>query len=113
MVKLLDEQDVETQAQEYEAKLRKEMGLEIIEVDHFLKPFERPWTKDQKDNVTILFGGMTAAHDELVKAGMTGLGYNIRLLPCPDNEALSTGKSTATGASATLPTTRWGTWSSI
>ena len=92
MVKVLDEQDIETQAQEYEAKLRKEMGLEAPEVDHFLKPFERPWTKDQKDSVTILFGGMTAAHDELVREGMTGLGYNIRLLPCPDNDSLSTGK---------------------
>ena len=60
---LLVAQDVNTKVDEYEAKLRKEMGLETIDVDHYEKPFERPWTKDQKDSVTILFGGMTAAHD--------------------------------------------------
>ena len=101
MVKVIDEQDIETQVEQqdietqvkqYEEQLRSEMGLELKQVDHFAKPYERPWRKDQKDSVTILFGGMTAAHDELVKEGMTGLGYNIRLLPCPDNDSLSTGK---------------------
>ena len=92
MVKLMDEREIDAQALEYQKKLRKEMGLEKGVVQHFEKPFERPWPKAEKDSTTILFGGLTLAHEELVGEAMRGLGYNIQLLPCPDNEALAIGK---------------------
>ena len=41
-VNLLVAQDINTKVDEYEAKLRQEMGLETIDVDHYEKPFERP-----------------------------------------------------------------------
>ena len=92
MAKVLDKEEIEAQTKQYEQQLRNEMGLEIPEISHFEKPVERPWYKEDKDSTTILFGGMTMAHDELVEQAMVGLGYNMRMLPIPDNEALATGK---------------------
>ena len=92
MAKVMDRQEIEVRTKEYADQLRKEMGLDKKDVQHFEKPFERPWTKDQRDSTTVLFGGMTIAHDELALEAMRGLGYNLRLLPVPDNEALSVGK---------------------
>jgi len=41
---------------------------------------------------TILFGGLTEAHDRLIKAVLEGFGYSAQYLPTPDNEALRIGK---------------------
>ena len=92
MAKVMDKQEIEARTQEYEEQLRKEMGLDRKEVQHFEKPFERTWTKDQKDSTTILFGGLTLAHEELALEAMRGLGYNLRRLPTADNAALEVGK---------------------
>ena len=92
MVKVMSEQEIEAQARQYEEKLRDEMGLKAKEVEHFEKPFERLWTKDQKDTTTVLFGGLTLAHEELAAEAMRGLGYKIQPIPCPDNDALTIGK---------------------
>ncbi|NPB07784.1 MAG: hypothetical protein GXN96_02505 [Aquificae bacterium] len=40
----------------------------------------------------ILFGGLTKAHEILIKASMERLGYEVEPLPVPDNEALRVGK---------------------
>ena len=80
MAKVMDEQELEAKAQAYEEQLRSEMGLGKKEVEHFQKPFERRWTKDQRDSTTILWGGLTLAHEELVSDAMRSMGYNIQLL---------------------------------
>jgi predicted nucleotide-binding protein (sugar kinase/HSP70/actin superfamily) len=92
MVKLLDEREIEDRSLEYEDRLRKEMGLETKKVRHFQRPAERPFTKDQKESTTILWGSLTLAHEHLLSEAMRRLGYNIRHLPTPDNEALALGK---------------------
>ena len=92
MAKVMDKQEIEAKAQAYEEQLRKDMGLEKKQVNHFEKPFEGRWTKDQKDSTTILFGGLTVAHEELALEAMRGLGYKLRRLPTADNDALSVGK---------------------
>jgi len=40
----------------------------------------------------ILYGGLTKAHEILIKASMERLGYDVEPLPVPDNEALKVGK---------------------
>jgi predicted nucleotide-binding protein (sugar kinase/HSP70/actin superfamily) len=42
--------------------------------------------------LTILFGGLTAAHERLVEGAWEGLGYRVKALPEPDNEALTIGR---------------------
>ena len=92
MAKLLHEREIEDRALEYEGRLRKEMGLESREVRHFQRPVERPFTNSQKETTTILWGGLSVAHEHLLSESMRRLGYNIRHLPTPDNEALALGK---------------------
>ena len=92
MAKVMDKQEIEAKTREYEEQLRKDMGLDVKQTNHFEKPFERAWTKDQKDSTTILFGGLTIAHEELALEAMRGLGYKLRRLPTADNEDLAVGK---------------------
>jgi predicted nucleotide-binding protein (sugar kinase/HSP70/actin superfamily) len=61
-------------------------------VQHYKRPAERPFTKDQRDSTTILFGGLTYNHDYLLEGALQGMGYNAKFLPVPDNHSMSVGK---------------------
>jgi predicted nucleotide-binding protein (sugar kinase/HSP70/actin superfamily) len=49
------------------------------------------FTRD-KDSTTILFGGLTMAHDYLIEGALRGLGYHVKHMDCPDTESLRFGK---------------------
>ncbi len=83
---------VDSKIREYETKLREASGLTQYTVEHFSRPFERPWTKDQIESTTILFGGLSMAHEELLTHSLVKVGYKSRPLPIPDNDALQIGK---------------------
>jgi predicted nucleotide-binding protein (sugar kinase/HSP70/actin superfamily) len=59
---------------------------------HFKHPNLYPFTVDQRATTTILFGGLTEAHEELMLAHMESIGYNVERLPEADFESLTTGK---------------------
>lgn len=59
---------------------------------HYKRPVERPFTKAEQQNTTILFGGLTHTHDYLLEGALRGLGFNAKFLPTPDNNAFSVGK---------------------
>jgi len=73
-------------------RLEKEYGVEAKPVDHFKRPFERMFTKDERANVTILFGGLTWKHEKLIKGVLQGLGYNASEVAVPDKKAFQLGK---------------------
>lgn len=54
------------------------------------KPHEFP--ASAKNATTILFGGLTIAHDVVIEAALESLGYRARALPYPDQTALQLGK---------------------
>ncbi|MCL4558303.1 MAG: hypothetical protein M1491_06705 [Deltaproteobacteria bacterium] len=62
------------------------------DVKHYKKHAEPPFTRDQRDRTTVLFGGLTLNHEHLIKGALEGLGYHADYLPVPDNRALQTGK---------------------
>jgi predicted nucleotide-binding protein (sugar kinase/HSP70/actin superfamily) len=62
------------------------------DVVHFRRPDEAPFTRSQRATTTILFGGLSRKHDELIKAGLEGLGYKVQNLPTPDMGAIELGK---------------------
>src|SRR4030095_12563715 len=41
---------------------------------HFQRPVERPFTAEERDRVTILFGGLTTKHEWLIKAAFPSAG---------------------------------------
>ena len=69
-----------------------EMGTKGAAVSHFKRPPERPFTAAERERVTLLFGGLTLAHEIIIKGVLEGLGYRAEYLPTPDNESLALGK---------------------
>src|SRR5688572_1956594 len=50
------------------------------------------FTADQRAHTTILVSGLTMAHDHFIEGALTGLGYKVKKLDIPDNDALRFGK---------------------
>ncbi len=58
----------------------------------FQRPAPRPFTAQERATTTLLFGGLTLKHEQLLKAALESLGYRCEHLPTPDLAALQTGK---------------------
>ena len=85
-----DEQDINQRLIAERARLRREAGLS--EPRHFQRPWERAFTAEERDKVTILFGGLTWKHEELIKAVFLGNGYKCEMVPVPNVAAFQLGK---------------------
>jgi predicted nucleotide-binding protein (sugar kinase/HSP70/actin superfamily) len=77
---------------EARGRLERRAGVAAEPVLHFRRPAERPFTADERDRVTILFGGLTARHERLLEAVFHSCGYRSRALPQPDRPAYHVGK---------------------
>ncbi len=71
-------------------RLRKLAGLD--QHKHFHRPVERAFTAEERSKVTILFGGFTWKHEDLIRAVFQGCGYRCEKLPVPDVPAFQIGK---------------------
>ncbi|MEQ9075340.1 MAG: 2-hydroxyglutaryl-CoA dehydratase [Sandaracinaceae bacterium] len=89
----MEELDIEQELAKFEAEQRAALGLAAESkeqwTDEMVDPF---FSAKQKAHTEILVGGLTMAHDYLVEGGLTGLGYTVRSLECPDTKALRFGK---------------------
>jgi predicted nucleotide-binding protein (sugar kinase/HSP70/actin superfamily) len=72
------------------ARLRAQAGL--ARMREFKKPVERGFTGEERDRVTILFGGLTWKHEEMIKAVFHGSGYRCQNIPTPDVSDFQAGK---------------------
>ncbi len=73
-------------------RLEAEAGIQKREITHFHKPIEHAFTKKQRGETTILFGGLTWKHEKLIHAALSALGYKVEALPVPDKRAFQLGK---------------------
>jgi predicted nucleotide-binding protein (sugar kinase/HSP70/actin superfamily) len=75
-------------------RLRLERAAGLVEkpIEHFHRPLERPFTAEERDRVTILFGGFTWKHERFIEAVFRGCGYRCQMLPNPNVAAFQTGK---------------------
>lgn len=89
---LTKEQEIQQMLLQERMRLEKEYGVEAKPIDHFKKPMERMFTKDERGNVTILFGGLTWKHEKLIRGVLEGLGYNAESVAVPDKKAFQLGK---------------------
>ncbi|MFO1463321.1 MAG: 2-hydroxyglutaryl-CoA dehydratase [bacterium] len=84
---------VEAELARFEAEERRRLGLDQApKQKQWQDNVNRAFYADQRAHTTVLVSGLTMAHDLFVKAGLAGLGYSIKALDCPDNEALQFGK---------------------
>src|SRR5579862_4280666 len=89
---LSTETAIRQRLEEERKRLQKEAGIEQREIRHFHKPIERAFTKLQRDQTTILFGGLTWKHERLVHAALESLGYRCESVPVPNKKAFQLGK---------------------
>ena len=82
---------LETQITETNIEAPPKM-VELPKTEHFKKPSNLPFYAKDRAKTTLLFGGLTEAHEQLILGHLTGLGYNVEILPCPDFESFQTGK---------------------
>jgi predicted nucleotide-binding protein (sugar kinase/HSP70/actin superfamily) len=75
------EREIQARIDAERARLRAEAGLARIR--EFKKPVERTFTGPERDYVTILFGGLTWKHEEMIKAVFRGSGYKCENIPTP------------------------------
>ncbi len=90
LVQIQDDPEIQRRLAAERMRLRKLAGLETPE--HFQKPVERAFTAEERSRVTILFGGFTWKHEDLIRAVFQGCGYKCEKLPVPDVAAFQIGK---------------------
>ena len=86
------EDAIQQRLAEERARLESEAGLVKRETHHFKKPVEKPFTRQQRGNTTLLFGGLTWKHEKLVHGALEGLGYRAEAVPTPNVKAFQAGK---------------------
>jgi predicted nucleotide-binding protein (sugar kinase/HSP70/actin superfamily) len=59
---------------------------------HYRRPPERPFTAEERNQVTVLFGGFTWKHERFIEAILRASGYRCQMLPTPDVEAFTFGR---------------------
>jgi len=89
-VQIATESEIRERLEAERARLRKIAGLD--QANHFHRPVERAFRADERGRVTILFGGFTWKHEDLIRAVFQGCGYNCEKLPVPDVAGFQTGK---------------------
>lgn len=60
---------------------------------HFRRPTERTFTAEERDHVTILFGGFTWKHEKLIQAAFQSCGYHCQPLPNPTLSSYHLGRA--------------------
>ena len=86
------EDRIQQRLREERERLEKEAGFVKHETHHFKRPAEKPFTKQQRAQTTLLFGGLTWKHEKLVHGALEGLGYRAEAVPTPNVKAFQTGK---------------------
>jgi predicted nucleotide-binding protein (sugar kinase/HSP70/actin superfamily) len=83
--------DIEAEMARFEAEERARLGL-----DAGKKQWEDPkapaFTASQRAHTTILISGLTVAHDHFIEGALSGLGYRVKAMDAPNNDALRFGK---------------------
>ena len=76
----------------FEQMERERLGIRAERkqwVDDMLDP---NMTRKEREHVTLLISGLTAAQDFLAEGALRGLGYNVEFIGVCDNEGLQVGK---------------------
>jgi predicted nucleotide-binding protein (sugar kinase/HSP70/actin superfamily) len=90
LIRIKSEAEIKERLEAERTRLRKIAGLD--QATHFHRPVERAFTAEERSRVTILFGGFTWKHEDLIRAVFQGCGYRCEKLPVPDVPAFQIGK---------------------
>lgn len=83
-------EQIESELQAFEQAERRRLGLD--KPSQWQDKHSKDFIREQRAKTTILFGGLTETHDQLLEAALTGLGYRAQALRNPDSDAMQLGK---------------------
>ncbi len=86
------EAEVARRVAEARGRLEHRARLDAPPPDHYYRERERPFTAEERDHVTILIGGLTARHEQLIQAILAACGHRCLPLPQMDLAACLVGK---------------------
>ncbi len=86
------EADIRRRLAAERARLASLHGVGASPLSHFRRPAERRFTAAERQRVTILFGGLTWKHEELLRAVFERSGYRCDVLPSPEAADCQTGR---------------------
>ena len=93
---IYEDSDAQTVEEQIEAELsqfaKEEADKLGLTREQWVEPVNQTFTRSQRDSTTMLVSGLTLAHDTLVCAAFSNLGYSVERMDSPDNEALQFGK---------------------
>jgi predicted nucleotide-binding protein (sugar kinase/HSP70/actin superfamily) len=90
--KVLGYDEIEAAVRAFEETERRRLKIDAEPVAHWVDENPQTFTRAQRDKTTILLGGLTVAHDQIVTAALNGLGYRVKPLDVPNTDALRFGK---------------------
>src|SRR5690349_5748077 len=69
--------------------------MATLTTEHYRTYAPRPFTRQERDSVTILFGGLHWRAERIMQAVLEGSGYRARVLPVATKDDLLTGREVA------------------
>ncbi len=80
---------IEEELTQFAAEEAEKLGLCR---DQWVEPINQRFVRSQRSTTTMLVSGLTMAHDTLVCAAFSHLGYKVKKMAPPDNTSLQFGK---------------------
>src|ERR1035437_2490276 len=90
LVNIEQDREINDRVAAERVRLRRLAGLD--RPANFHRPVERAFTAEERSRTTILFGGLTWKHEELIRAVFQGCGYRCERLPVPNVAGFQIGK---------------------
>lgn len=84
--------DVEAELAAWEQSERERIGMKTERRQWVDNMLDLKMTRKERDHVTLLISGLTAAQDFLVEGALRGLGYKVEYFGMSDNAGLQVGK---------------------
>src|SRR5512140_903438 len=84
--------DVEAELRAFEEAERERLGIKAERKQWADDMIGLSMTKKERENVTLLISGLTAAQDFLTEGALKGLGYNVEYFGMSNNRGLQAGK---------------------
>jgi len=84
--------ELEAELRAFEEAERERLGIKAERKQWADNMLESKMTRKERDHVTLLISGLTAAQDFLVEGALAGLGYKVKNFGTPDNAGLQVGK---------------------
>src|SRR5262245_27988864 len=84
--------DVEAELRAFEEAERERLGIKAERRQWADNMLDLKMTRKERDHVTLLISGLTAAQDFLIEGALKGLGYKVEYFGMSDNAGLQAGK---------------------